>query len=83
MLLPTSRDEIKRTLGELKAARMLNGFRGQAKVDIDVLALALFGLSEFVLAHSDQLAEVEINPMFVYEKGIMAVDVLIHTGPAT
>ena len=83
LLLPASRDEIKRTLGELKVARMLNGFRGQTKVDIDVLALALFGLSEFVLSHSDQLAEVEINPMFVYEKGIIAVDVLIHTGPST
>ncbi|MBS9716908.1 acetate--CoA ligase family protein [Pseudohalocynthiibacter aestuariivivens] len=80
LLLPTSNEEIKGAIASLKVSRLLEGFRGKPKVDLDVLCMSLFNLTEFVLSNLDQITEVEINPLFVYEKEVLAVDVLVHSG---
>ncbi|MGI9483523.1 MAG: acetate--CoA ligase family protein [Hyphomicrobiales bacterium] len=78
VLLPTSQEVIKQALLGLRVARLLSGFRGGPKADFEVLAKRLHTLCSYFFNHSDDLVELEINPLFVYENEVMAVDVLIH-----
>ncbi|MBO9513885.1 MAG: acetate--CoA ligase family protein [Variovorax sp.] len=61
----------------IKGVPLLDGARGKAPVDLDALAQALVRLSEFVAAHADSLASVEINPFIALPEGGYAVDALI------
>ena len=76
-LLPTDARNIRRALEGLKAARLLSGFRGRPKADLDALASMLHGLCSFVLERRDEVSEIEINPLFVYPDRAVAVDVLL------
>jgi succinyl-CoA synthetase beta subunit len=64
-------------IGELKLARLLEGFRGQPPADLDALVAAICGLSDFYLDHRHLLSDLEINPLIVLAKGhgVRAVDV--------
>ena len=59
----------------LKAASILQGYRGKPACDIDALAEAVSRVSWLIADHADQLAEVEINPMIVGKEGAGAVAV--------
>ena len=82
LLLPSSMSEISAALKRLKGAALLSGFRGRPRADFDILAGALLQLSEYALAHPDDIAEIEINPLFVYEDRVMAVDALVRSEAA-
>ncbi|MGB3316034.1 MAG: acetate--CoA ligase family protein [Albidovulum sp.] len=81
LLLPATADEIEAALLRLKVARLLGGYRGSRPLDITALARTLAGFAEAVAANADRIAEVEINPLFVHQDGITAVDVLLHEWP--
>ncbi len=78
VLLPASREDIKQALRSLRVARLLNGFRGAPKADLDVIAHCFEALCAYFLEHTDDAVEMEINPLFVYENDVLAVDALIH-----
>ena len=78
VLLPASQDSIHQALNGLKATRILHGFRGRPTADIAALAKTILEFSEYVASHSKSVCEVEINPLFVYEDRVQAVDVLLH-----
>ncbi|MCE8007016.1 acetate--CoA ligase family protein [Aestuariivita sp.] len=78
LLLPATPDDIAQALNSLRAARLLNGFRGRAPADVDKLADALHHLCEIFIQDRQSVAEIEINPMFIYPDHIVAVDALIH-----
>lgn len=84
LLLPASAADIRRALERLKLSKLLDGFRGRPKVDMDALAARLAELGDFVLAQADSFAEIEVNPLFVHQNSMTAVDALIHavTPPA-
>ncbi|WP_338550428.1 acetate--CoA ligase family protein [Roseovarius phycicola] len=79
LLLPAIPEDIEDALNGLRVARLLEGFRGQPTADKNAVVAALCALADFAIAHVDEIAEIEINPLFVYEKGVMAVDALIQT----
>ncbi len=58
---------------EVKGFPLLTGYRGDRPRDIEAVAEVLVKLSEIV-AGTDGLKELEINPLIVYEKGVIAVD---------
>lgn len=66
-------------IGEIRAARILGGYRGQKEADIDALADALSNLSHLLLDHGNAIAELDINPLFVRPRGegVVAADALI------
>lgn len=66
-------------IGEIRAARILQGYRGQKEADIDALADVLSRLSHLLADHGDAIAEVDINPLFVRPRGegVVAADALI------
>lgn len=78
LLLPCSRDDIVEAIEGLRVSRLLKGFRGAAKVDLMKLADDLAKVTDFMIFNRDSVAELEINPMFVYEDNICAVDALMH-----
>jgi len=75
-LAPVNEIDAREMLMELKGAKALDGFRGQAPRDINALVKSIVGLSDFFVAHQNVLSEVEVNPVIVLEdgKGVRAVD---------
>lgn len=73
--LPISRQEAFDMLKELKSYPVLLGVRGEEKRDIDIIIDVLLRVGALLL-HSEQISDIEINPLIVYEhgRGGMAVD---------
>lgn len=82
---PVSLDDAREMISELKGAKILEGYRGAPPADIDALAHAIQNLSWLIADHSDRIAEIDINPLFVRErgKGVVAADALVITGGRT
>ena len=75
-LAPISKKEADNMIRKLKSFRLLDGYRGAPKSDIDALSDAIVRISEMSAERARELKELDINPIFVYEKGICAVDAL-------
>jgi acyl-CoA synthetase (NDP forming) len=76
---PVSATEASAMLAELKAAPLLNGFRGAAKADIPALSQLISQVSVLAAAHRDRISEVEVNPVLVHPEGqgVTIVDALV------
>jgi len=64
-------------IGETHAAALLNGFRGRPALDVAALADALSRLSYLIADHADRIAEIDVNPLYVRERGVLAADALV------
>ncbi len=78
ILLPASRAQFREALEGLRVARLLQGYRGAPPADLDALAGRLEAFANTLLGQDEDVAEIEINPLFVYENDILAVDALLH-----
>ena len=76
-LAPVDRAEARRMLGELKAQRALQGFRGAPPVDLDRLADVVARISEFAADQQARIAELDVNPLICAGDRVIAVDALI------
>jgi acetate---CoA ligase (ADP-forming) len=76
---PVSATEAASMLAELKAAPLLNGFRGAAKADISALSKLISQISALAAQYSQQISEIEINPVLVHPEGqgVTIVDALV------
>ena len=66
---PISKAEALDMLRSLKSFKLLNGYRGGAKCDIDALCDTIVSIADFASANRDTLKELDINPLFVYPEG--------------
>lgn len=71
-----SRHEIERMIMETKAYTLLRGYRGEKPGDIGALIDAVGRLARLALDFPE-ITEVDVNPVFVYEEGLTALDVKI------
>lgn len=73
--LPISRRDAPDMLKELKSYPLLLGVRGEEKRDIETIVDVLLRVSSLLLA-SEQISDIEVNPLIVYEhgRGGVAVD---------
>jgi hypothetical protein len=78
LLFPVLRYEVEEALDRLKIAPLLNGYRGQAKADKAALIEAILNLARLAGEHADSLVEVDVNPLFVYADGDLAVDGVVR-----
>jgi acetyltransferase len=80
---PVSAAEASSMLSELKAAPLLNGFRGAAKADITALSQLISQLSQLAARFKNEISEIEINPVLVHAegKGVTIVDALVVPSP--
>ena len=78
LLLPTRPVEIIRALKSLRVGPLLEGFRGGPDVDIPKVAAEIYRLCTTYQEHIKTIAEIEINPLFVYREEVSAIDALIQ-----
>ena len=76
---PLGREEAKAMLRRLKGWKLLAGYRGEAPRDVDALADLMVKVSDYAVAHRNDLKELDLNPVMVFEqgKGVCAADALI------
>ncbi|MEM8858185.1 MAG: acetate--CoA ligase family protein [Chloroflexota bacterium] len=78
LLLPVSREDAAKAVSRLKIAPLLDGYRGQPPADKEALIDAIVTLSKFGEAYANSLVEVDINPLFALEDGVIAVDGIVR-----
>ncbi|MGY9021701.1 MAG: acetate--CoA ligase family protein [Rhodobacterales bacterium] len=78
LLLPLSPHDITRAIKKLRVIGLLNGFRGGLQADLEKISLQIYRLCIAYTKHQDEIAEIEINPLFIYSDQVCAVDVLVH-----
>lgn len=78
LILPASEQEILLALGELRCWPILAGYRGETAVKIAKLTAYIANIAGFMMGNVNRVAELEINPLFVYQDRAIAVDALMH-----
>ncbi|MDR1021251.1 MAG: acetate--CoA ligase family protein [Synergistaceae bacterium] len=82
-LAPLSREEARNLILSLKGTKLLTGYRGSAPCDLEAIVDVLLAISKMASDRKDDLVELDMNPVFVYERGVCAVDaVLVSDGGA-
>lgn len=77
-LAPLSVADATDMVASLKSSPLLTGYRGEAALDTDALVQVVEAVSALVEDHPE-VAEMDLNPVMVLEKGAVAVDVRIRT----
>ncbi len=75
-IVPLEERDATEMIDEIKGRAVLDGVRGGEPADIGALAGLLLKLSAFAEANP-QVEEVDLNPVFAYEDGCIAVDARI------
>lgn len=76
-MCPVSKESALSAINEIKAQKILNGFRGSVKVDRNELAELMVRISELAWMYRDYIAEMDINPIICNDEGIFPVDARI------
>lgn len=74
---PLSRERALALVQRVRAARLLQGWRGQPAHDVAALVDAIVKLSHFAAEHAAAIASVDINPFLVRREGAVCLDALI------
>lgn len=75
-IAPITEYDAKEMIHEIKGFPILDGYRGKPKADIDAIVNTLLKISELVIKH-EEINEMDLNPVFIYEKGLICVDARI------
>jgi acyl-CoA synthetase (NDP forming) len=75
-IAPITEKDAQEMITEVKAYPILRGYRGQPPLDIDTIAKILLNTSRLVMDHQE-IKELDLNPVMVYEKGAKTVDARI------
>jgi acyl-CoA synthetase (NDP forming) len=75
-LIPITREDAVEMLAEIKAARILDGVRGQPPVDKQALVELLLQTSRFIESQPE-IEELDLNPVFATARGVSVVDARI------
>ncbi len=68
--------EIKEMITETRAYSLLRGFRGESPSDIDS-AVDIIARLACLSMDFPEITEIDLNPVFIYEKGASAVDIKV------
>jgi len=76
-IAPLSAGDVLEMVGELRTQKLIDSFRGQAAVDMDMLSKVLVALGEIAIQFENVL-QIDINPLKGQPDGkLVAVDVLV------
>jgi len=75
-IAPVTEDEAREMITEVKAYPLLKGYRNTPPADIEAIVKILLNTSRLVMEHQE-IKELDLNPIMVYEKGAKTVDARI------
>jgi acyl-CoA synthetase (NDP forming) len=78
-IVPLEPRDARQMVREIKGYPVLEGARGRDAADVAALESLILKLSEFVEANP-QIEEIDLNPVFAYKDGVIAVDARIVVG---
>jgi acetate---CoA ligase (ADP-forming) len=73
---PVDSNEVKNMVAEVKGHEILNGFRGGKTYDTSALTETILTVAK-IIASEPEISEIELNPVSVQEKGVLALDARI------
>ncbi len=75
-VVPLEERDAKQMVREIKGLPILQGVRGQEPADLEAIEALILRVSDFIEAHPE-IAELDLNPVFAYSDGALAVDARI------
>lgn len=75
-IAPINEDDALEMIHEIKASPLLKGYRGLPPADVKAIVKILLGASKMV-TENQEIKELDLNPIMVYEKGAKTVDARI------
>ncbi|PID68700.1 MAG: hypothetical protein CR968_01135 [Flavobacteriia bacterium] len=78
-LAPLSKAEIKTMVEQLKAYKLLKGYRSKAGINIEQFIDTVQKVS-LLVQHLPEIAELDINPLLANDQQITAVDARVRIG---
>jgi acyl-CoA synthetase (NDP forming) len=79
-LVPLAKRDAAEMVREIKGYPLLEGYRGGEAVKISYLENLLLKVSDFV-EKNPEVKELDLNPIFAYSDGALAVDARVILGP--
>lgn len=81
-IVPLARRDAAEMITEIKGFPVLKGYRGQDPADVPFLEELIIKVSDFV-DKNPEIKELDLNPVFAYKSGAMAVDARIILEPVS
>jgi len=78
-IVPLAKRDAREMIKEIKGYPLLEGYRGQEPVDVANLEELILKVSDFVEQHPE-IDEIDLNPIFAYSDGAVAVDARVILG---
>jgi acetate---CoA ligase (ADP-forming) subunit beta len=78
-IVPLSLRDAREMLHEIRGFRVLEGYRGHPPADLRALENLLLQVSRFI-EENPSIQELDLNPVFAYAEGAVAVDARIVVG---
>lgn len=75
-IAPVNEQEALDMIYDVKGAKVLRGFRGTGPLDIFALTQTILQVSN-IMTSLEEIKEIDLNPILVYQKGIKTVDARI------
>ncbi|MGD0330052.1 MAG: acetate--CoA ligase family protein [Nitrososphaeria archaeon] len=75
-ITPVSKEEAIDMIKKVKGYPLLSGFRGSKPLDVDAIADVICNVSR-ISTENPVIDQVDLNPVIVYEKGLVVVDARI------
>ena len=75
-IAPITEYDAREQIHEIKGFPILDGYRGKPKADIEAIVQTLLKVSDLVIKH-EEIYEMDLNPVFIYDKGLICVDARI------
>lgn len=80
-IVPLEPRDAREMVHEIKGFPLLEGYRGAEPADIAALEGLIMKVSQFVEQHPE-IEELDLNPVFAYRDGALAVDARVIIAPA-
>ena len=80
-IVPLEKKDAREMIREIKGYPLLEGYRGQEPANVALLEDLILKVSDFV-DKSPEIKELDLNPIFAYKNGAVAVDARVILEPA-
>ena len=79
LIPPFDREEVHRAINSTKGSKLLHGFRGKPKADIEALIEVILKVGDIAADLAGRIDALDINPLLILPKGrgVIAVDALV------